>query len=302
MNGCVWRFGDAEFDELQRNLTVSGEPAELDRNCAAILGVLLREAGREVPKERLLEAGWPNRIVHENSLAKAVGRLRRALGAQGDALHAVYGHGYKLDVDVREMPALQTGGTASVTLDESSTPQERKRRPALLLAAAALTGLAGLAGAILWYQAPAEVEFRTEPPIIADAPDAVGRLLWVDDHPSNNVYEKRLFENHRIAVHEVTNSADAFRLLSMYDYDLVISDMGRGEDRLAGIRLVDKLRQRGNTVPVVIYTVRADGEAQQQAQRDLVAEAGAQALAVTPEEVRAMILRLFGNPASRTSS
>ena len=299
VNGCVWRFGNAEFDELQRNLTVSGEAVELDRNCAAILGVLLREAGREVPKERLLEAGWPDRIVHENSLAKAVGRLRRALGDRGEALHAVYGHGYKLDVDVREAPALEAGGAASASLDEGSAPQEQNRRPALQLAVAVLIGLAGLAGALLWYRAPAEAEFREGPPIIADAPDTIGWILWVDDNPSNNVYEKRFFEEHRLAVHEVTNSADAFRLMAMYDYEVVISDMGRGEDRLAGIRLAEQLRQRGIDVPVVIYTVRPNGADQQRAQHNLVAEAGAQGLAVTPEEVRSLILRFFGNPARR---
>jgi CheY-like chemotaxis protein len=147
----------------------------------------------------------------------------------------------------------------------------------------------------------AAVPFRSTPPVLADAPDAVGRLLWVDDHPQNNIYEARFFENHRIAVHNVTGSADALRLLAMYHYDVVVSDMGRGEDRLAGLKLASQMRGRGDKTPLIIYTVRADGAEARRAQRELAAEAGAQGVVVTPQEVRSVILKLFGNPAQRPS-
>jgi hypothetical protein len=97
----------------------------------------------------------------------------------------------------------------------------------------------------------------------------------------------------------VTGSADALRLLAMYDYTVVISDMGRGEDRLAGLRLAGQMRARGDGTPLIIYTLRPDGAAAQQAQRQLVAEAGAQGVVVTPQDVRAVILKLFGNPRPR---
>ena len=138
--------------------------------------------------------------------------------------------------------------------------------------------------------------------MIADAPDVVGRLLWVDDHPQNNIYEARFFQNHRIAVHNVTGSADALRLLSMYDYEVVISDMGRGEDRLAGLKLAGQMRAQGNKTPLIIYTVRPDGEEAQRAQREMAADAGAQGVVVTPQEVRTVVLKLFGNPAQRASN
>jgi CheY-like chemotaxis protein len=142
---------------------------------------------------------------------------------------------------------------------------------------------------------------RQAQPIIGDAPDSIGKILWVDDHPENNVYEKQFFEKHRIAVHPVTTSEDALKLLAIYDYKAVISDMGRGEDRLAGARFVQQLRARNDRTPVIIYTVRADSPAKQRAQRELVAESGAQALAVTPEQVRAVVLDVFGNPPERAA-
>lgn len=297
MNRKVWRFGDAEFDEPRGKLTVSGKTVDLDRNCGAILAVLLRDAGQEVPKECLLEAGWPDRIVHENSLAKAIGRLRVALGPWGAALRTVYGRGYRLEVDVRPEPASN---------DVPAVP-DREREPGgggprVMLRGVAVAGLVGIAASIAWLALPASEpeQFRETPPIIGDAPDSIGRILWVDDHPSNNSYEKRFFEEHRISVHEAITSEDALRLLAMYDYHVLISDMGRGDDRLAGLKLTEQLRRRGNATPVVIYTVRPKREDQQDAQRRLVADAGAQDLALTPQEVRAIILRRLGNPPRRT--
>lgn len=298
VQGNVWRFGDAEFNEASGKLAIAGEATDLDRQCAAVLGELLRNAGRDVPKERLLDAGWPDRIVHENSLAKAIVRLRRALGPYGPALYTAYGRGYRLEVEPHLLPAPE--GESDEAGEISGRRRKRPKQPAIL---AALSVLVVLAAVIVWSVRPSgEQEFRTTPPVIGDAPDAIGRLLWVDDHPQNNIYEERFFENRRIAVHTVTNSADALRLLAMYDYTVVVSDMGRGEDRLAGLRLAEQMRAGGDQTPLVIYTVRADGAAAQQEQRNLVAEAGAHGLAVTPQEVRSVVLRLFGNPPERKTS
>lgn len=299
----VWSFGDVVFDAAEGKLVVAGQPVEIDRSCRAILAALLEEAGGEVSKERLLQVGWPDRIVHENSLAKAIGRLRQVLGEHGPALETVYGHGYKLNVKVQAPQAPGAAQPAADTAAERFSGASAKRRAPVLLGALALLASAALGGAVILGD-PADsaaVPFRSEPPMIADAADAVGRLLWVDDHPQNNIYEARFFENHRIAVHNVTGSADALRLLAMYDYTLVVSDMGRGEDRLAGLRLAGEMRRRGDDTPLIIYTLRPDGAEAQRAQREMVAEAGAQGVVVTPQEVRSVVLKLFGNPPPRRS-
>jgi DNA-binding response OmpR family regulator len=304
VNDGVWRFGNAEFDEARAVLSVGGRTVEIDRNCAAVLALLLREAGRDVEKQRLLQAGWSDRIVHENSLAKAISRLRQALGSQGPLLETVYGFGYRLSVDVRPPATRADQAPQGPVAPPEPIPRGRLGRSPGLLAAAALLAFAGLV-AISWGslgRSDGAAEFRSSPPKTGDAPDSVGRLLWVDDHPQNNIFEKRFFEDHRIAVHNVTSSVDAFRLLAMYDYTVVISDMGRGEDRLAGIRLAEQMRSRGDRTPLIIYTVRPDGDEAQRSQRQLVAEAGAQGVVVTPQETRSVVLKLFGNPARRPPS
>jgi CheY-like chemotaxis protein len=237
--------------------------------------------------------------VHENSLAKAVGRLRRALGAAGDSLETLYGRGYRFNgTPVRVDPRAEERVGA---IDAAASTRNSARRLGVLAGAAAVAALAGVGLPYLWSRPDAAQgqDFRRAPPLTADVPDSLGTILWVDDHPQNNIYETRFFEARRITVHATRTSADALRLLSMYDYDLVISDMGRGEDRLAGLKLVEQLRALGDDTPLVIYTVRPEGEEQQRAQRRLVADAGAQGVVVTPEEVRTAILRYFGNPPMR---
>ena len=100
-----WRFGAAELDAQVAALRVDGAAVDLDRSSYDVLLALLRHAGEVVTKDELLEAGWPGRVVSENSLAKAVGRLRQALGADGRAIRAVHGYGYRLATAVDYRPA-----------------------------------------------------------------------------------------------------------------------------------------------------------------------------------------------------
>jgi DNA-binding response OmpR family regulator len=292
VQGPLPEIGDFRFDETTGRVTVAGRELELDRNCRSILAVLLREAGTPVEKERLLHAGWPGRLVHENSLAKAISRLRAALAGTGVRIVAVYGTGYRLEFD----PAALPEGVPDAP--EASRPISRKRLTiALSILATVGLGTALLSGAMPIFGAGTPI--REEPPKIGDAPDSIGLMLWVDDHPENNALEKKHFEDRRIAVHPVTGTEDALRLLAMYDYRLVVSDMGRGEDRLAGLRLAEQMRARGDRTPLYIYTVRVDGLAEQKAQREMVLQAGAQGVRVTPREIRDTVLAAFGNPSPR---
>lgn len=97
----LWRFGKVVLDEQIAALRVGDAVVELDRSSYDVLLALLRHAGEVVTKDELLEAGWPGRVVSENSLAKAVSRLRHALGEDAGALRAVHGYGYRLAVPVR---------------------------------------------------------------------------------------------------------------------------------------------------------------------------------------------------------
>lgn len=276
MGARILHFGRVEFDPQHGRLTVAGSPVAIDRYALAILEALASNPGTEVGKDHLLEAAWPGRLVLENSLAKAVGRLRTALGADGQAIKTVHGYGYKLE--------------AEVTSTEADTPERAKpepkirlfRRPAIF-ASALLAGILGLGGIALYAQGE-----REKPVNKSEAHDAIGRILWVDDHPKNNNVEKRYLEQHRIAVYQVASTDEALMLMQMYEYSAVISDMGRNDDPLAGIRLLEEMRESGHDLPFFLYTVHSS-----EAQKQILYDTGGQGVAEDRGELYRAVLPIF---------
>src|SRR5688572_22510770 len=104
MRAGLWRFAGVELHDADSRLRIDGRDQVLDRSSHEILRYLLDRAGEVVTKDELLEAGWPGRLVSENSLAKSVSRLRQALGADAAALRAVHGYGYRLGAVVAWQP------------------------------------------------------------------------------------------------------------------------------------------------------------------------------------------------------
>ena len=280
-------IADVAFDQQERVIVAANRRTSLDHRSAEIFAALAAKPNSCVDKETLLRAAWPNQIVHENSLAKAISRLRGALEGSRLEIVASYGIGYTL----REHgnPPAPIDGPSRVEPSVEVAQQTVKGRRVPIGAAVALLVASPFVGALAWWTS--SVPVRGTPPITHDAPNAIATVLWVDDHPVNNRLEVELFKERGIAVHLAENTADALKLLAVNHYDLVISDLGRGEDRLAGLKMTQAMTQRGSNVPVIIYTVRPKELSGQAAQRRLVSEAGAADLAVTPEEVRAKVLQ-----------
>jgi eukaryotic-like serine/threonine-protein kinase len=150
-----WRFGAVEVDEPRATVSVDGVPAALDRSSYEVLRRLVHAAGQVVSKEELLQAGWPGRVVTENSLAKAVGRLRLLIGdADGEVLRVVHGYGYRLattvardrgdgDADVATIAAIaprQVAPDATGTTPPATASSRGRRAIVWLFAALALAG------------------------------------------------------------------------------------------------------------------------------------------------------------------
>lgn len=78
-------------------------------------------------------------------------------------------------------------------------------------------------------------------------------ILWVDDRPNNNIYERQSLEALGVKFVLATSTDAALKALSAQHVDVVISDMGRPGDPQAGYTLLEKLRANGNKTPFVIY-------------------------------------------------
>jgi CheY-like chemotaxis protein len=81
----------------------------------------------------------------------------------------------------------------------------------------------------------------------------INQILWVDDRPENNVYERQAFEAVGLRFTLSLNTADALDQLSRLTFDAVISDMGRKEGPREGYVLLDSMRARGDQTPLFFY-------------------------------------------------
>ncbi len=78
-------------------------------------------------------------------------------------------------------------------------------------------------------------------------------ILWVDDRPEKNTYERRAFEAMGIRFTLALSTDDAFERLVQNRYVAIISDMGRREGPREGYVLLDGLRQQGDQTPLFFY-------------------------------------------------
>jgi Tol biopolymer transport system component/DNA-binding winged helix-turn-helix (wHTH) protein len=76
----IVRFGDFTLDGAQRRLLRAGQDVYLPPKTFEVLLYLVRNRGRVIPKDELLEALWPAVNVVENTLAQRIREIREALG------------------------------------------------------------------------------------------------------------------------------------------------------------------------------------------------------------------------------
>ena len=139
MRPAVYHFGEFQLDAGRRLLFRDGQAAQLSPKVFDTLLELVARAGEVVTKEELLAAIWPDAVVEENSLARAISTLRKALGESASDhqyVVTVPGRGYSFVATVRRS-------------DDTPAVSERPRRR--LYERAALGGVlaVGAAAAVL---------------------------------------------------------------------------------------------------------------------------------------------------------
>jgi len=80
------------------------------------------------------------------------------------------------------------------------------------------------------------------------------RILWVDDRPMNNAKEMRILRGLCVQIDIAPSTQAARDAMQRGIYDLVISDMGRGENAWAGLEIIDDVKS-APLAPALIYYV-----------------------------------------------
>jgi len=94
----VYRFGEFAVDPHARTLTYKGAAVSLSRRSFDLLLYFVQNSGKILGKDELLKNIWPDIFVDENSLAKSISVLRKALSDScGDSTLVVTlpGRGYQ---------------------------------------------------------------------------------------------------------------------------------------------------------------------------------------------------------------
>lgn len=280
-----YRFDRFELNLTQLTITSDGKPIAADARIVTLIGLLIDAYPEHCDRKFLLDQVWPTTMVAHWSLARLVSDTRKLFkeaGHDGPLIQTLHGRGYRLAPELAQQLRLADSPVSPETIPAvRATSWRRPRlRPLFLLIPALILGAA-------WFSWQYMVESRDRL-TIGESADVIGRVLWVDDHPENNLEERRFLESRRIAVYTVTSTEDALKLLALYNYDAVISDMGRGAESLAGLKLLEMIRERNDETPYFMYTILPS-----EAMKELLGETGGQGVAVTSEELYGFVLPLF---------
>ena len=112
------------------------------------------------------------------------------------------------------------------------------------------------------------------------------QILWVDDRPENNHYERQAFEEIGLHFTLAQTTDEALEQLANSQYAAIISDMGRREGPREGYVLLDRLRNEGNVTPLFFYASSNAPEHKREA-----LEHGGQGCTNNPQELFDMLTK-----------
>jgi DNA-binding winged helix-turn-helix (wHTH) protein/TolB-like protein/Tfp pilus assembly protein PilF len=103
----VYLFDAFRLDPARRLLEKEGETVSLTPKTFDTLVVLVRNCGRVMEKDELMQAIWPDTVVEESNLAHNISALRRIFGQKGVEnrfIATVPGRGYSFVAPVQQEP------------------------------------------------------------------------------------------------------------------------------------------------------------------------------------------------------
>lgn len=112
-------------------------------------------------------------------------------------------------------------------------------------------------------------------------------LIWVDDRPENNVYERNSLEKYGLDFTLALSTQQALHYMRYKKFALVISDIGRKEGKKEGYVLLDAIRKN---IQFIIYT----GLRKQEHINETL-ERGGQGCTNNPKEPIDLVIKIFLN-------
>jgi DNA-binding winged helix-turn-helix (wHTH) protein/CheY-like chemotaxis protein len=280
-----YQFSNVRIDATKQQLYIDSQLIDVDQRSVSLLIELIQHYPETCSKTQLTQALWPDTVVSDWSISKLVSETRHILkkhGLKQDAIQTLHGRGYRLDSLLGD--TLLRAETLPVQANSSSlaAPTQTSNRPLLIGLFTVFIAIAvGLLLLSDWHNNARDL-------MVSEPADSIGRLLWVDDNPQNNVREKAYLEAQHITVYQVQSTEEALTSLALYQFNVVISDMGRDDEVLAGLNLLKTMREAKNLTPFFLYTIVLTED-----QTSLLRDYDGQGIAVEPEQLYQMVLPYY---------
>lgn len=172
-------FGDCQLDTDRFEIRRGGVVQPVEPQVFDVLALLLRERGRVVSKERILDAVWGNRFVGESALTSRIKAARRAIGDSGQhqrLIRTVHGRGYEF---IGEVAVVDTASAPEVLPSRfrlDATELLEREAPLAALGNAYAAAVAGHGGVVLVSGEPGIGKTALVTHFAAGLP--TGRVLW----------------------------------------------------------------------------------------------------------------------------
>jgi len=131
---------------------------------------------------------------------------------------------------------------------------------------------------------------KTSRRLSGEADDWRSKILWVDDRPNNNIYERQAFESMGLTFTLALSTQEALVELTKHRFAAIISDMGRKEGPKEGPKegyiLLEKVRKKDQQTPFFIYAGSNAREHKLEARKR-----GAQGTTNRPDELVDMVIQ-----------
>lgn len=138
----VFRFHQCVVDPVRREISLDGQPVDVQPLVFDLLLFFVQNPNRVVTKDEMLRAAWRSTVVSDSVVARGVMKLRRAIGddaAQAKILLTVHRVGYRFAADVLRTELAPLLPQASLPPVEASS----EPAPAHGLAVSAFENLSG---------------------------------------------------------------------------------------------------------------------------------------------------------------
>lgn len=288
-----YTFDGFTIDADQLCIDYQGQLLNADSRVIRLMVLLIKRSPEAVSQQELLQTLWTGSVVSNWSASRLVADARTFFKERDytrPIIETLRGRGYRLAPELARRITHEQVESAPAPL--SKFPSKLTMKNLLFGVAAAI--IIALITVPLFTESLSSSEDSTQEVVYSEPLEVVGRILWVDDNPGNNRHETAYFENKTYGVYSALTTEDALTLLQLYNYDVVISDMGRGDDPLAGMRLLETMREAGDDTPFILYTIVSSDTKQQ-----LIQNKGGLIVATEPETLYEAVLNI---PVQTSSS